>query len=743
MKYTRATLAALSSALALLISAPMARAADQVVTNAGDNGSAGQLRAKLTAAQSSGGGIVTFDIGTATITLASTLPNITASVTIDGGSNVTISGAGGVRPFVIDSGGTLKLQNLVVERGYFNGEGGAILNSGKLTLHTVTMQTSYAPLGGGAIATTGAVNITNCTFASNISSNGAAINASATAPVTITGSMFHDNSVSAAGDALGGAIYTSGPLTITDSEFASNQAEAGGAIHVLSATAVTSIKGSTFHDNKTTGMYPNANGAALLVGADAPVTITTSTFRNNLGQSGGAIYVLPSGQLTMTESTLNNNSSTNGGAIYNKGTVTLTNVTIFGNSASHGGGIDNFKTSVVTNTTFADNSGTYGYSIKNENATSIVTLSNTIFTTNAPGAANFFNFSGTIVSHGHNLSNDAAGGDASTGPGGFLNGTGDLRNTDPMLDTMNLQSNGGPTETIGLLANSPVINAADPAFAPAKDQRGYARVGAPDIGAFEFGGTIPVTLGNISTRAFVQTGDNVLIGGFIITGTHAKKVLLRAIGPSLPVPGKLANPKLELHGGGGAAIVVSNDNWQSAANHQEIMDTGIAPTNPLESAILMSLAPGSYTAIVRGVNNGTGVALIEAYDLDRTTDSVLGNISTRSLVQTGDNVMIGGFIVVGTDPQKVIVRAIGPSLPVTGKLANPTLELHDSNGVLLVANDNWKTTQQAEIEATGIPPTNDLESAIVRTLTPGNYTAIVRGKNNTTGVALVEVYGLN
>jgi hypothetical protein len=165
----------------------------------------------------------------------------------------------------------------------------------------------------------------------------------------------------------------------------------------------------------------------------------------------------------------------------------------------------------------------------------------------------------------------------------------------------------------------------------------------------------------------------------------------------------------------------------------------------LESAIVATLPANSssYTAIVHGVNNGTGIGVVEAYDLDGTVDSKLANISTRGFVQTGDDVMIGGLIVLGQDALRVIVRAIGPSLPVSGALGDPTLELHDGNGAVIAFNDNWRTDQEAEIIATTIPPTNDLESAIVRDLAPGSYTAIVRGVNNTTGVALVEAYGLN
>jgi len=251
--------------------------------------------------------------------------------------------------------------------------------------------------------------------------------------------------------------------------------------------------------------------------------------------------------------------------------------------------------------------------------------------------------------------------------------------------------------------------------------------------------------GNISTRLRVETSDNVLIGGFIVTGAEPKKVIVRAIGPSLSslFPGVLADPVLELRNSSGD-LIRSNDNWRTD-QEEEIIATGIPPSNDLESAIVETLPANgaAYTAIVRGADNGTGIGVVEAYDLDRTVDSRLANISTRGLVQTGDDVLIGGLIVLGQNSMRVIVRAIGPSLPVGGALANPTLELHDGNGALIVANDNWRDEQESEIIATGIPPTNDLESAIVRNLDPGNYTAIVRGVNGTTGVALVEAYALN
>ena len=250
------------------------------------------------------------------------------------------------------------------------------------------------------------------------------------------------------------------------------------------------------------------------------------------------------------------------------------------------------------------------------------------------------------------------------------------------------------------------------------------------------------SLANISTRAFVQTGDNVLIGGFIVRGTQNKRVLWRAIGPSLQLGARLANPALELHDRTGA-LIASNDNWSEASNYQEIAATGAAPTNPLESAILKSLAPGLYTVIVRGVGNTAGIGLVEGYDLDGAHSSEFLNISTRGLVQTQDNVMIGGFIVAGTASQDVVVRALGPSLPLAGRLPNPTLTLHNTQGIAIASNDDWRTTQETELMATGIQPTNNFESAIARRLTPGRYTAIVRGANNATGVALIEIYAVN
>jgi hypothetical protein len=272
-------------------------------------------------------------------------------------------------------------------------------------------------------------------------------------------------------------------------------------------------------------------------------------------------------------------------------------------------------------------------------------------------------------------------------------------------------------------------------------------------------------LSNISTRAFVQTGDNVIIGGFIVDGNAPKRVIIRAIGPELipfGIPDPLADPTLELHDSTGA-LIASNDNWGTTIiggiittdQVAAIRASGYAPTNEMESAMIVSLPPGNYTAIVRGINSTMGVGLVDLYDLSAISSSILSNISTRSLVQTGDSVMIGGFIVEGTQTKRVILRAIGPELTQYGipnPLADPNLELHNSAGALIASNDNWMTTiiggiitadQVRDIMNSGLAPTNPSESAIIANLPPGNYTAIVRGKNIIIGVALVEVYDID
>ncbi len=791
-----------------------ASAADQVVSDAGDTGGPNQLRAKLVALQSSGGGTLSFDLGTATIILANgILPDITANVTIDGGNVVTLSGGNTNPLFQIDAGGKLTLDNLTVTRGYnATGDGGAIRN------------------GSGA-GNGGTLNINNCHFLFNVAETAFS----------------------------GGAIVSYGPLTITGSEFGSNSAGNGGALYPRFASAVTTISDCSFHDNATTNMT-NGWGGAMLLWDGAPVTVSNSQFVTNFAEDGGAIYVFANSSLTMTGSDVSDNTADNdsdgtnyGGGIFNAGTLVLvqstitenvvtdspttlfpesrggggvanlatgvmtvtggkmsdnhgrfgggilnfgkltaTNLTLAGNHSGVGGGVCNIRTGgnvgdmtmngstmsgnsvsfseypsvatplgsaifnsttstlSITNSTFSGNTGQGAIQEDNSSITllnvtiannsegglgsdqspntSVVVMTNTLLMDN--GSHNCGSIGFNSFTHEFDLSSDATC--------GF--GTG-RDNVDLMLGP--LADNGGPTQTLLPLAGSPAIDSGSGADAPLRDQRNYLRAGAaPDAGAAEFGGTIPVTLANISTRASVQTGANVLIGGFIVTGSGPKQVLLRGIGPSSGVAGALANPSLTLFDSAGAPLA-ANDNWQDAPNKQEIIDSGIPPSNNLESAILLTLDPAAYTVILSGAGGGTGIGLVEAYDLDRTAGSKLANISSRGFVQTGDNVMIGGFIVLGPDSQTVVVRAIGPSLPVDGALADPVLDLYDGQGVNFASNDNWRDTQEAEITATGLVPVNDLESATVTTLAPGGFTAIVHGHGAATGIALVEVYAVD
>lgn len=259
---------------------------------------------------------------------------------------------------------------------------------------------------------------------------------------------------------------------------------------------------------------------------------------------------------------------------------------------------------------------------------------------------------------------------------------------------------------------------------------------------------LPGQLVNISTRMRVLTGDSALIAGFIITGKESKRVIVRGIGPSLSafgIQGALANPTIDLFDSN-QALVATNDDWIS--NKAEVEATTLQPGNNSEAAVVKTLAPGAYTAVLRGKNNSSGIGVIEVYDLNAAANAILANISSRGFVDTGDNVMIGGIIVggAGNGATRVVVRGIGPSLSafgITGALQNPTLELKNANGTTLISNDDWQQQgQPAEITRLGLAPKDLRESALLTSLPHGSFTAVLRGKNNTTGVAVVEVYNV-
>ena len=675
------------------------------VTNQDDSGP-GSLRDAVMNATS--GDTINFDLP---------LPNtisLTGAILID--RNLTIAGPGADVltverssedqfgfPVLHTASGfyDVTISGLAINNG-LNGTGGGLENesTGTVTVTACTFTDNFAAIGGGAVSNegNGTLNLTDCSMIEN-STNG-----------------------------TGGALFTKfgvGSVTMVRCKLALNTAKFGGG-----------------------AVWNSGNDDSTLTLTDCMIDQNAATaMQGESSAFGGGIY--NDGTMTIEGCTISNESTSNGsgGGLFNFNSVTVTDSTFYGNTASDSGaGIENAWMATISDCTITSNAasqleafgtvpGGGGIASAGGTAFNVTTIKNTIIARN--DSPTNPDVAGEMISNGYNLIGDSTGGTIVAMTGDQIGTSGSP--IDPMLGP--LDSNGGPTQTCALLPGSPAINVGQP-DAPERDQRNYDRVDAPDIGAFELGATIPETLGNISTRLLVETGDNVLIGGFIVTGTHSKPVLLRGIGPSLELDGKLADPVLELHDSSGA-IIATNDDWETNANKQEIIDTGLAPTDAKESALLTTLDPGAYTAIIHGASDGSGIALVEAYDLDQTTDAKLANISTRGRVQTGDNVMIGGLIVLGTLDETVLIRAIGPSLPVSDPLADPVLELHDGDGVTIASNDNWRDTQQTEIEATGLSPNDDAESALLATLAPGLYTAIVRGAEDTTGVALVEAYGLN
>lgn len=483
-----------------------------------------------------GGGLVTFDCGTATIALDNPGITIGSGTTIDGGEVITLSGAGGTRLFLINNGAQLTLQNISLERGYFNGEGGAILNNGYLVLDHVTVQNSYAPDGGGGIATTGPTDVSDSTFSDNISSYGAAIYGhSATAVMTINDSIFHDNKVSNSNSNLarGGAIYLidGASATIRGSDLFNNKAQYGGAIAVLGPDSAVSLENSKVRNNQadqggglfndgtanltTTTVSGNkaalsggilnyrtldlntvtiSNNEATISGGGLENVIGTSTLTrvtisgNSAINSGGGIYNSQGGTLNVGESTLNKNSVGNfGGGIHNAGsTVNLTNVTLSGNTAGQGGGISNYSgTSSLLNVTLNKNkANANGGNLYDENNTAgkTITLKNTIVANSVAGGNCYEATSSVtpITSAGYNLSNDNT-----CAP--YLNQAGDKNGTrfDPLLGA--LANNSGATKTHLPQLTSPVIDHGTYTGAPTNDQRGVLRPQGTkfDIGAVE------------------------------------------------------------------------------------------------------------------------------------------------------------------------------------------------------------------------------------------------------------------
>ena len=482
-----------------------------------------------------------------------------------------------------------------------------------------------------------------------------------------------------------------------------------------------------------------SHGGALQFGRGCDVTVTNSTIAgNSAGELGGGIAMFGGALQVSASNFVDNSAAAKGGAI----------TTSPDSGPTYGGDM----TGVILNCVLSNNTGPFtiydgdiGGSVNNR----LQYSTNRIF----PGdnTAFFGDFYGPLTVAQLNavtakvpVANTAPGSAPTVGgvlmtPRTVLQ-VGSPGESLPIPSSLTWASSGGAASLDGVgVANNGISNSAvDGTHTLTVASNVFPTIPAPPSAAV-----------NISTRLPVGTGEDVLIGGFIIQGPTPKRVIIRAIGPSSPVAGALQDPTLQLVEAATGRTIATNNNWRitelgAAIPVNQVVDvqaTSIPPTNDAESAIVATLDPGAYTAIIRGANNATGIALIEVYDLDPVYTTKLANISSRGFINSGDNVMIGGFILLGgTGPTKVVVRGIGPSSGVPGALADPTLEVRDGNGGIIASNDDW-TEKQAEIQGTGLQPGNNKESAVLLTgLARGNYTAIVKGKNGGTGVGLVEFY---
>jgi hypothetical protein len=691
--------------LAIVILSPIAAHANTLIVNSGADaggtcpGATCTLRQAILTAGS--GDTIDFASGLTTIELTSAELLVDKNLTIAGNSTspVTVQRS--------NASGTPAFRIFHIAPGAFNVT---------LSVLTITNGSSDASGGGGILVESSeTVTITNCTISANTANGaGGGISNSNSGKVAITSGIISGNSsvrsVTSTGGNGGGISNSNGGLVI--------------------------ITGATISANQASGV--TGGGGILNLGT---MIITNSTLSSNLGSLGCGCST----------------GAGSGSGIYNSGTVTITNSTISGNvGARFGGGIRNAGSATIINSTISGNRADTQGAGGGVDSGGTVNVRNSIVAKNLP-----VDFVGTLTSQGYNLIGNGTG--ATITPAQSTDQIGTSSSPiDPMLGP--LQANGGPTFTQALLSGSPARDKGD-SSGSSTDQRGFTRpIDNPfipnaaggdgsDIGAFEVQAGLTAKSLNISTRARVQTGDNVMIAGFIITGNVPKQVILRGLGPSLvnagvPAGSVLNDPVLELRGASGA-LITSNDNWKDSPQRAQIEGTAFQPSDDREAVILTTLPPASYTAVVKGVASNTGLGLVEVYDLDQSSDSMLTNISSRAFVETGDNIVIAGFTLGGSNNGSplIIIRGLGPSLAAFGianPLADPILQLRDSNGTMLAHNDNWKNDQGQEIQivAAGLQPQDDLEAAIAAALPPGAYTAFLFGVNRGTGVGTVEVYNL-
>ena len=698
-----------------------------LVTNTSDSG-AGSLRQALIDANN--GDTIRFDpsLNGQTITLTSGELSVNKNITISGpgAGRLSVSGNAASRVFYISPGKTVTISGL------------AILNGSAPAAH---------PVGGGIYNRHAILTLNDCTISGNKADRG-----------------------------IGGAIYSDGSggsatLTIINSTISGNSAWPGGGIYNdgYGGSATLTIINSTLSGNSDNGY--NSGGAILNLGT---LTITNTTLSGNSGGVGGAIHNRQGAALTITNATLSGNFSSNtswgqGGGIFNEGTLKIGN-TIF-KAGSSGENIYNVHETGGSVTSL-------GYNLSSDDGGGHLTATGDRINSD-PKLGPLQNNGGPTFTHLPASDSPVIDGSDPAlsmdqrGPGfaRVVNGRADIgavevqatptpaptpnpsptptpiaTATPALTPTPTATATAIPTATPTATATVAATPSATPTAPPEPTATPTATVAPTPTPTATPAATPDSHLANISTRMHVEAGDNVLIAGFIVEGNASKKLIVRGIGPSLAAFGvgdALQNPTLELFSGN--ARLAANDNWAKNSNAVEIVATGLAPTNPDESALLVTLAPGAYTALLRGTNSGTGTGLIEFYDLEAAGPAKVVNISTRGFVLTGDNVMIGGLIISGKDPSQLVVRGIGPSLSdvaVPNVLPDPLLELHDGNGALIQANNDWRETQEIALQNTGLAPTNNRESAILVSVPPGSYTAILKGADGGTGNGLVEVYRL-
>jgi hypothetical protein len=766
------------------------------VTNGGDNGP-GTLRQAI--ADAVPGDTINFAADITAINLTSVELLINKNLTISGpGAKLLIiqraaNASSAFRIFNIAAGNfNVAISGLTIASGVnfqSPGGGGLLINSGNtVTITNITVSGNqsgdYTPLPGGGIHNLGTVAITNSTVSGNTSSHGAGGGIFNSAAMTITNSTLSGNRTdfapgagicnngtititnstisgnSARDQSAGGGIYNGGTVTLVNSTVCRNSAyggiPGGGGMGIYNQGGTVNAKNSIIAANADGGGFEWDFGGTLtsqgynLIGSNFGMTVTPMT-GDQVGTNDSHLDPMvgplqDNGGPTFTHGLLNGSPAIDKGG---GGTGITTDqrgrprpvrfdASIPEPAGGDGSDIGAFEVSPIQ-------FDAPNYSVAENGGSAIVSVSRSGDTSQS-ASVHYATSDGTAT----------AGLDYTSAVGDLVFASGETNKTitiqvfdDNIYEgdeafTLTLSSSVGADLGLSASVVTIVDNDAPPASPTPTPTATPTSTPSPSS-------TPAARSLNISTRAQVGTRDNVTIGGFIVTGNTSKQVIIRAIGPSLKnsgLTGVVADPVLELRGPSGS-LIASNDNWRENPDQAlQIQASGFAPQDDLESAIVATLPPAGYTATMGGKSNGTGLGLVEVYDLDQGTDSELANISTRALVGIGDNVVIGGFILGGGNGNpSIIIRALGPSLArsgVSNPLTDPLLELRDGNGTLIAFDDNWKDNpgQAAQLVQAGVQPQNDLEAAIAAILPPGGYTAIVSGKNGGVGVGLVEVYNL-